>query len=356
MKNSNALRVLNLLIEQLDIPVTRTSIISELQKHPDSGLIAFSDLLDKWNVPNAAYEVSVTELIDSEIPLPFIACFRKSEFVLVTEKNDSQFVLLNDRWHNHSLSFNDFKSKYQGTILAFQKDEASGEPDYNDKRRKEVIESLRTPSVIAGGLLLFILCLLINHNNLATFSWQIGLLMLLKILALVASVFLLLQSIDANNPLMKKVCGSDSNKNCNAILSSKAAKVIEGLSWSEVGFFYFAGTLLILLFNSSNDTVMGDLALLNILSLPYTFYSIYYQARVAKQWCVFCCSVQALLWMECFTLFPYLHMGIVYPNLYITGTFTIGFLVPVLLWIFIKPHLLSSTELELLKPELYKYK
>ena len=34
---------------------------------------------------------------------------------------------------------------------------------------------------------------------------------------------------------------------------------------------------------------------INILALPYTIFSVYYQWRVAKQWCVLCLVVQGLL-------------------------------------------------------------
>src|SRR5471030_1680876 len=122
-------------------------------------------------------------------------------------------------------------------------------------------------------------------------------------------MLLLMQSIDANNPFIQKLCGED-NKNCNAILSSKAAKINEFLSWSEVGFFYFAGTWLALLFNSAHIAMLQALAVLNIVALPYTFYSIHYQWRVAKQWCVFCCAVQALLWLEFFAFLPYLSQSL----------------------------------------------
>ncbi|UKJ07500.1 vitamin K epoxide reductase family protein [Solitalea lacus] len=37
------------------------------------------------------------------------------------------------------------------------------------------------------------------------------------------------------------------------------------------------------------------LAWLNVLALPYIVYSLYYQGRVAKQWCRLCLGVQALL-------------------------------------------------------------
>jgi len=180
-------------------------------------------------------------------------------------------------------------------------------------------------------------------------------LILFKTLGLMASVLLLIQSIDANNPLIQKLCGDD-KKNCNAILSSNAAKVTDYLNWSEVGFFYFAGTWLALLFNTQQIAVIQTLALINLLCLPYTVYSIYYQWRVAKQWCKFCCAVQAILWLEFFSAQPYLNFGL-HGMSWSAGFAIISSLVtPILIWMVIKPYLLQAKQLKPLKQQLRKFK
>jgi len=40
---------------------------------------------------------------------------------------------------------------------------------------------------------------------------------------------------------------------------------------------------------------LAIVSLFNLLALPYIIFSVYYQWRVAKQWCVLCLAVQALL-------------------------------------------------------------
>ncbi|MEO6523818.1 MAG: vitamin K epoxide reductase family protein [Mucilaginibacter sp.] len=175
-------------------------------------------------------------------------------------------------------------------------------------------------------------------------------------LGLISSVLLLLQSIDANNPLIKKMCDNGKNGNCEAILSSKAAIIVEGLSWSEVGFFYFAGTCVILLFGSSHSNVTHILAWLNLISLPYTFYSIYYQWKIAKNWCLFCCTVQALLWLQFFAYLPYLSKPIQILEIRDLTTLFVGMLIPIIIWVFIKPHLLMAKQVQPLKQQLRTFK
>src|SRR6202012_5749326 len=127
---------------------------------------------------------------------------------------------------------------------------------------------------------------------------------------------------------------SEKKSSCNAILSSGAPKIFKWLTWSEVGFFYFAGTWLLPLFGGHSCAILQMLAVLNIISLPYTFYSIYYQARVAKEWCVLCCTVQGLLWLEfgvLVTIYPGLSLSAI--PLAALSAVLICLLAPVILWI-----------------------
>jgi Vitamin K epoxide reductase family len=168
------------------------------------------------------------------------------------------------------------------------------------KLRREFVNNLRN-LVFIVGLPAVLLFFLVTHGY--SYNLPAVLLLVFKTVGLVTTVLLLVQHVDAGNPLIRKLCGNNGKRNCNALLSSMAARLSTWLSWAEVGFFYFAGTLLVLLFNSGENAIMQVLVLLNLLCLPYTFYSVYYQWR-AKQWCLFCCIVQALLWLEFAAFLP----------------------------------------------------
>lgn len=356
MKN-NLTQVLTCFICELNISVTGQSINEELEKHPYyPSLLAISDVLNNFRVPNAAYQLDFEELFD--IPGPFIAlCGRgREEFVLVKHLNKQKAIVVNERWNNHTLSIEEFKSYYgEGSVLIAEKDASSGEADYIKKRRKERLNNLRTPFVISGCIIAFAF-LLFNSSYFTDLNYPTVFLTFFKTAGLITAILLLIQSIDANNPLIQKLCGGDNNKNCNAILSSKAAKISDELSWSEAGFFYFAGTWLALLFSSKQVNIMQVLAILNLVSLPYTFYSIYYQARVIKQWCVLCCAVQSLLWLEFFAFLPYLLHGITLADLGELSSSFIEMAIPVFAWVFIKPYLLQAKQIQPLKQQLRVFK
>lgn len=86
---------------------------------------------------------------------------------------------------------------------------------------------------------------------------------------------------------------------------------------------------------------LSFLAWLNILVLPYPVFSIYYQWRVAKQWCVLCLAVQALLLLGGINvianhfLFPIPQFSF----LFIANCLLL-FMLPVVIWYTVKPHIL----------------
>lgn len=174
---------------------------------------------------------------------------------------------------------------------------------------------------------------------------------------MVVTSLLLWYEIDKNNPVLQKVCSGITKGDCNAILTSKQAKLFSWLTWSEVGFFYFTGGLLILLFVDSevNKSIVLLLGI-NILALPYTIFSVYYQWRVAKQWCILCLVVQGLLILGVINL---VVGGFSYsPNLslpvFIKACFS--YMLPALVWYSLKPYILSLQIAKNTKREYHRIK
>ena len=162
----------------------------------------------------------------------------------------------------------------------------------------------------------------------------------------IVTALLLWYEIDKNNPLLQKVCTGITKGNCNAILTSKKSKVFSWLSWSEIGFFYFTGGLLLLLFGGDNiNNAIAILSLLNVLALPYILFSVYYQWQIAKQWCVLCLAVQTLLLLGGINI---LTNNFLTTFNKVSGSFIVTaafiYLLPVLLWYAVKPSILRLQE------------
>ncbi|MFT4094011.1 MAG: vitamin K epoxide reductase family protein [Niabella sp.] len=153
------------------------------------------------------------------------------------------------------------------------------------------------------------------------------------------------------------MCTGIKNGNCGAILTSKAAKVFSWLSWSEVGFFYFAGALMNLIFAGSNIVPVTNLVgIFNIAAIVYPLYSLYYQWRVAKEWCILCLVIQAILIAGAINTFSFELFSvntIIIPVL--AQSFAL-YLLPVSAWYIVKPFVLKLQEVKQEKREYLRLK
>jgi len=356
MKPYNAVAVVEELISYHKIPVTKTTIWEEIEKHPNNySLYAIGDVLSSWKVPNGAFQIQMTQLNDKYLPCIAHLKIKTGEFAVIHKLDDKNVFLSNEHWNMHPMPMEDFKNVFSGNILLAQSDEDAGEVGFKEKRRKELLSKFQYPILLTGAVLAVIMGLIYQGTFIENFSWRSVILAVLKASGLIATVLLLIHSIDANNPLIERLCTGKKN-DCNAVLSSKAAKITDFLNWSEVGFFYFSGSLLFLLFNNKPVTSISVLAFVNLLCLPYTFYSIYYQWKVVKQWCVFCTVIQGILWLEFFTFLPILIGKMEFPTVIDLFGLLVAFMLPVIFWMFLRPFLKASKEVKPLELQLRKFK
>lgn len=353
-KQPNAIAVTELLVKELGIKVSRTSIEKSLRDHPEfPSLLSLSDCLSEWHLPNQAYNIAKTDYDPTDLEYPFIAHSKANGgvFMLVHDIIDQQ-VIYSDENHSKAIyTEEEFLKRWSGVALHAISNSKSGESDYNAKNLAAWVASMKIPTLVVCILIAILWSL-----NWQTLSWAYAALMGLKLAGIAVSVVLLIHSIDANNPFVQNLCSLGNKNNCNAILKSDAAKVTKWLSWSEVGFFYFTGSFLALLFASNTLSV---LLWLNVLAMPYTIYSISYQYK-HKNWCVLCCTVQVLLGLELLTnvSLNYVSYSLLAQSLTLNAivALTISFLLPILIWAFVKPFFLKTAQYQPLKQQLKKFK
>lgn len=199
------------------------------------------------------------------------------------------------------LSLIEFDHLYQGVIFFPEVTDLAGEENYPEKARKQ---NLRKRLLDATLLFIPISILAIGFYNL--FILEVGQLFpfLYSMLSLVGwstCVLLLWYEIDSGNIAIREVCGGNKEKSkgsCDAVLQSSAASIF-GVSWSRVGFAFFSALLIgqiVAGYSSSHVTTL--LFLISTLSVVFVPFSLVYQARVAKQWCPLCVTVQIVLILQ----------------------------------------------------------
>lgn len=329
----NVAYVLNLFIRKLDISVSSYTIIEDLLEHPDyPSMLSISDSLTSWNVPNQALQLDKETCIIEQLSLPFIAHLNidGGQFILINDIDGDTLSYSNEVNRNGTISKDEFFKDWEGILLYAEKKKESGEPNYKQAIVKGLLNQTRSPFLLMVGLSAVIYTVAKN-----TLSLTYLLLLLTHLTGIGVSILLLIQSLDANNPFIQNLCSLVKKTDCNAILKSEAAKVTSWLNWSETGLFYFSGSFICLVINPSN---MDFISWLSLCCLPYTIYSIGYQFK-HKNWCILCCTVQALLWLSA-GLFFMSNGSFVIENLIITSDhLTVGIvslLMPIAIWSFLK--------------------
>ena len=347
---SNAVAVTRILLRTLFVKHSLYGLTQKLEDHPEyPSLLSISDCLTEWQVANAAINTDKTAFKD--INCPFVAHFAGNggSYVLVHAAGDQEIVYSDEKKQKAILPTKEFLQQWSGTILLAEADEESKEPEYDKNRLKDFFQNAKLP-ILAITAIFGIILALINTNLSASYL----VLLTIHLFGVGVTSLLLINSIDSNNPLVQNLCSLGNKNGCNAILKSDAAKLTSWLSWSEVGFFYFTGSVTALLINPNSLTLINSL---NLFALPYTVYSVSYQYR-HKNWCVLCCMVQALLIIANIVAFSFGLWSFSFStfSFSLSAQILFSFLLPVTLWYTFKPFFTNSIQFNPLKQHLKKFK
>jgi uncharacterized membrane protein len=341
------------------------TVNEQLQNHPDwPALLSISDTLFSCGLPNGAGTLSAEDL--DILPVPFLAYTKdpQSPLYVVSKISGDEVTLYLDNYKRpKTYSREAFLKKWHGLYLIAERSENSGEKNYSRNRLKYFLASLIPLflAIVSLALLFYLFNGTIHQTGILKPAFVTGALVQFIILVsgVAVSSLLLWYEIDNNNPVLKKICGSmGKGGSCSAILTGSQSKVFSWLSWSEVGFFYFAGGTLLVLFSESNfKAALAMVAWFNLTAQPYTFYSVYYQGVVAKKWCLLCVSVQLLLVLG--TINVLLNVDL-FPSGFLSDYFLIKGLVfygfPLLLWYTMKPFIFRLQQEKNTRRELMRMK
>ncbi|MFB6453873.1 vitamin K epoxide reductase family protein [Chitinophaga sp. Hz27] len=303
---SNGPETAKILVDALGVKISASTLRKEIEEHPDyPSLVSISDVLNNYHLDNLTGKFSPDKFI--HIPTPFITQIKGKDpatafFTVVTAiKNNKIHYFDPEKQKWRISSFDDFFLIYAGISLLAEPAEGAGEKEYAQKVREEKRQQI-TQYLLAFCLPAIVMLIgalsFLHHGMNALLPFLFS---LLTLSGCIVGVLLLWYEVDQYNPVLKKICSAGKKVNCGAILNSEASK-IAGISWSVIGFTYFMGGLLLLLFSGiTNPTILSALAWVNTLATPYIIYSLYYQWRIAKQWCVLCLSVQGILLLQLIT-------------------------------------------------------
>lgn len=304
---SNIEEICILACKEMGVKVTGDTISDRLKSHPDfPSMAAVSAVFASLNIENVAYKISdIGKIVN------------KGNSCILQIKNEEHgelFAILYDNpgndsisWYNpishkkETISINELGKIFTGFVLVYAAADNAGDPDYKYVRRDEIQRN-----IIHSALMLFIpvaavLTIIYKIYSDTPIVWSHVLYILFMLLGSIFSFALLLYESGTHNPALSKVCSLTRKTSCAAILSSQASKIF-GVSWSVVGMTYFLGSLIPIIANeATSSSVYTTAAIIQIFTLAYVPYSIYYQWRIARRWCPLCLAVQAVLVLLFFT-------------------------------------------------------
>lgn len=262
------------------MPVSENYLRLRLETHPDyPSLIAIQDTLEELGIKAYACYGAKEELKKEN--KPFLAHFNVGEGYILSFKD----VASAER------KVKDFDNTWSGNVM-FTEPTAKLSAGYNSLLKKEkqqkafgviaiilIIGALLSLSVTAGSVPATLL--VITNCTGLYFSWLIA-----------------QKEFGISNSISDKICSLVKQSRCESVLFSKGAKLFNWLTWGDVGIVYFSASLVFLLYSLLTYQPINLYFAISLAGLVFPFYSVYYQWRVVKQWCMLCIAVLAILFIN----------------------------------------------------------
>ena len=313
------------------VKYTNTFSRQYFNEHPHKyNLFGLSSMLKDYGIENAGIQITDKNEIRSIEP-PFIA-HTGNDFAVVDtiDKDNIRFIEGNKRI---KIPLDEFLKIWTGYALIAETRKTSKEPGYEGHFQTEIFRKIQNISILTFVFFLFAFALISNKSYL---HLETIMLVIISLGGIYIGYLLVLKQLHIQSNYADKLCSLFKYNDCNNILESDASKFFGVIGWSEVGLGYFISNLIILCFLPS---FIPCLLLINIFSLPYSFWSIWYQKFKAKQWCPLCLTVMLLLWGIFFTgmgsgfinlsIISFLELAIA-GSIYMISILIINMLIPVI--------------------------
>lgn len=344
--NESLYDLLKGLLSKNSIKVDKTELKLQLLGHPSyPSLHSITGVLDHFRIPNLAVEIPQTEENISVLPDHFMAHVnnkKSDDFVLVSKK-DQKLQVQYKAGKTDLIPVSSFIDIWTGIVLVIEVDE-------NVKSDS----AINFPKILLtlSPVLLAVFFNFFSHNIITSSHF------VLSMLGLTSCALILQHELGISSVVLNKICSGTSDKlSCNDVMESKGSKFFGFLKLSDLGIIYFLSTSLSAILLLIGKETFIPLYLISVLALPFTLYSIYYQLRVVKKWCLLCLSVVLVLWMQSalafsaiqpifgleFSISPYLLIAL---SVYLICV----------IWLFIAPILRKEQDYFKLKIQSHKFK
>lgn len=263
------------------MPVAESRLRLRLESHPDyPSLIAVQDTLEELGIVSYACEGTKEELKNEN--RPFLAHFNTG----------GGHVLFFKDVTTAEKKVKDFDKYWSGNIMFAEPAEKYGNPENSKLYKQERLNRF----FAAAAIILFAGALL--GLSIAAGSAPAIILIVSNFAGLYFSWLIAQKEFGISNSISDKICSMAKHSRCESVLFSKGAKLFNWLTWGDVGIVYFVSSLLYLLISQLTNQPINLYYLFSLAGLAFPVYSLYYQWKVVKQWCMLCIAVLAVLFIN----------------------------------------------------------
>lgn len=213
-------------------------------------------------------------------------------FVLAEAIEESSVVLSAPESIHKVVSLETFYASWNGVVLLIEAGQNSGEPDYEAHIGKERQARFKKLALTGCLTMLVVLGLILSPEASQWYWWA---LLAVNTAGLGVAYMLLQMQLHIPNRLVDKLCGLAKESHCEDVTRSEGASFLGIVKLSEIGAGFFCVNLLALLFFPE---ALFFVALVAACVLPFTFWSVWYQKRVARNWCLLCLCTLGVMWLQ----------------------------------------------------------
>jgi thiol-disulfide isomerase/thioredoxin/uncharacterized membrane protein len=285
------------LISNLKLPVSKSYLKIRLESHPDyPSILAIQDTLSELGIKSMAYESDKHNLKKKVGP-----------FLLHFNKYDGEILFFADIESAES-KVKDFDKYWSGVAMIVE-----GIILTKNKENDQEFKSENRNNIFAIAIVLCIIFLLFGSEVLKK-SLPGILLLITNIAGLYLSWLIVQKELGFQNIISDKICSIAKQSRCEAVLFSKSAKLFSWLTWGDIGIVYFTTSLFYIVQIDEGATYFQFYYLLSLIGLMFPLYSLYYQGKIVKQWCMLCIGVLLILSLNALIGFIFLQKSIVSVN------------------------------------------
>ena len=320
------------ILSLLNVKYTENFSRKFFNEHPHkNNLLGLSKMLSDYSIDNAGTKIKDKENDLFNIETPFVA-YTGNDFITVYKVSSENVSYM---WNGKDISVSPtaFIQQWTGIVLLAETNEESIEPNYKENKKKQAFNLIQKSLLLLTISLAIILAFVANSafNNLGLIIAAI-----INLAGVYVAYLLAQKQMHIQSEYADKICSLFKQGDCNDVLESSAAKFLGVIGWSEIGFGYFISNVFIIAFFPQ---LISYLAIINICTLPYSIWSIWYQKVKAKHWCALCLIVQALLWILFIANFAFNYIQVPVLNMmevlivgciYLIPLITINIFIPIL--------------------------